>query len=103
MINGALAGLVSVTAGSVVIQPWAGIVLGLLGGVAYCPHCFHFFLHSIVMVWLIVYRYELASAWLVRMGIDDPVNASPVHLFGGVVGELNAHEVCGSLSCDRVL
>ena len=40
VINGALAGLVSVTAGSVFIQPWAGIVLGLLGGIAYQPHCF---------------------------------------------------------------
>ena len=33
VINGALAGLVAVTAGCVLIQPWAGIVLGLLGGI----------------------------------------------------------------------
>jgi ammonia channel protein AmtB len=33
VINGALAGLVAVTAGSVIIQPWAGIVLGFLGGI----------------------------------------------------------------------
>jgi ammonia channel protein AmtB len=39
VINGALAGLVAVTAGSVVIQPWAGIILGLLGGISYSPHC----------------------------------------------------------------
>jgi Amt family ammonium transporter len=33
VINGALAGLVAVTAGCVVIQPWAGIVLGFIGGI----------------------------------------------------------------------
>jgi Amt family ammonium transporter len=34
VINGALVGLVAVTAGCVIIQPWAGIVLGLLGGLS---------------------------------------------------------------------
>ena len=33
VINGALAGLVAVTAGCVIIQPWAGIVLGFIGGI----------------------------------------------------------------------
>ena len=31
-------------------------------------------------------RYELSAGFLERRGIDDPVNASPVHLFGGLVG-----------------
>jgi Amt family ammonium transporter len=33
VINGALAGLVAVTAGCVIIQPWAGIILGFIGGI----------------------------------------------------------------------
>ncbi len=31
-------------------------------------------------------RYEFSSSLLVSRVIDDPVNASPVHLFGGIVG-----------------
>jgi ammonia channel protein AmtB len=33
-----------------------------------------------------VCRYELSSSFLASKGIDDPVNASPVHLFAGIVG-----------------
>jgi Amt family ammonium transporter len=39
IINGALAGLVAVTAGSVIIRPWAGLVLGSLGGITYALRC----------------------------------------------------------------
>jgi ammonia channel protein AmtB len=33
-------------------------------------------------------RYELSSIFLVSKGIDDPVNASPVHLFAGLLGSV---------------
>ena len=45
-------------------------------------------LHTTVTLCIILCSsYELASLALVRAGIDDPVNASPVHLVGGLIGE----------------
>ncbi len=63
-MNGALAGLVSVTASCAFIDPWAGIVIGLLGG------------------WLVVRGIEALD----KLCIDDPVGAFPVHGIGGIWG-----------------
>ncbi len=63
-MNGALAGLVSVTASCAFIDPWAGIVIGFLGG------------------WLVVRGVEALD----RLCIDDPVGAFPVHGIGGIWG-----------------
>ncbi|MCA9283910.1 MAG: ammonium transporter, partial [Phycisphaerales bacterium] len=65
-LNGALAGLVAVTAGADVLTPMASIVVGGIGGAL-----------SLV-----------ATAALVNMEIDDPVGAVPVHLVCGVWGTL---------------
>ena len=46
---------------------------------------------------LIARRYELSSSLLVSRGVDDPVNASPVHLFGGIVGALGLYAVMQAL------
>lgn len=62
--NGVLAGLVAVTAGCAMIEPWAAFVTGVLGASAY--------------YWF--------SKLLVRLRIDDPVDASPLHLTAGMVG-----------------
>lgn len=64
LMNGALSGLVSITAGCAVVEPWAAIVIGFVGG------------------WI----YLLTSAWLLRRRIDDAVDAIPVHLFAGMWG-----------------
>lgn len=62
--NGLLAGLVSSTAGCAVIEPWAAVVVGSIGAVA----------------------YNLGVSLLLRLEIDDAVNAAPVHFFAGAWG-----------------
>jgi Amt family ammonium transporter len=65
-INGILGGLVGITAGCAVVDPWAAIVIG---AVAAC----------VVM---------LGVEALDRLRIDDPVGAAPVHLGAGLWGVL---------------
>lgn len=63
-MNGALTGLVAITAPCGTVELWASVVIGLLSG------------------WL----YILGSWLLVKLRIDDAVEAIPVHLFGGAFG-----------------
>ena len=65
-INGALGGLVSITACCNVVEPWAAIVIGILAG-------------TIVI---------LGQKVILKMKIDDAVGAVPVHLFCGIFGSL---------------
>ncbi len=65
-INGALSGLVAITAGCAFVAPWAAILIGLAAGV------------------LVIY----ATGWVDKIGIDDPVGAFAVHGMGGVFGTL---------------
>jgi Amt family ammonium transporter len=66
MMNGALAGLVAITAPCAVVSPWASIVIGLIGG-------------GIVV---------LGVSLLDKLHIDDPVGAVPVHAFNGMWGTI---------------
>ncbi len=66
-LNGALAGLVAVTAPCAFIDPWAAIAIGAVGGV------------------LVV----LAAIGLDKLHIDDPVGAFPVHGVNGIWGTLS--------------
>ena len=80
-LNGALAGLVSITAGADVIGPLEAALVGALGAMAASEAVFA----------------------LDRLRLDDPVGAVPVHLVGGVFGTLavglfaNGPEVRGLL------
>jgi Amt family ammonium transporter len=65
-MNGALSGLVAVTSGCAFMEPYAAIITGLVAG------------------WL----YMLSSALLVKLRIDDAVNAIPVHMVNGLWGLL---------------
>ena len=65
-VNGVLAGLVAITAPCAFVDSWASVVIGLVAGVLVC----------------------LASVWLEKWKIDDPVGAGPVHLFNGAWGVL---------------
>ncbi|GHV21876.1 ammonium transporter [Spirochaetia bacterium] len=66
-MNGALAGLVAITAPCAVVSPGASIAIGLIGGI------------------LVVLSVELIDKVL---KIDDPVGASSVHLVCGMFGTL---------------
>ena len=66
LINGSLAGLVSITAVCHAVEPVMAIAIGSVGGVI-----------SI-----------LVSYWLRQWQIDDAVDAIPVHLGGGIWGTL---------------
>ncbi len=65
-LNGALGGLVGITAGCAVVDPWAAVVIGLIAA-------------PIVMIGVEV---------LDRLGVDDPVGAVSVHGFAGIWGVL---------------
>jgi ammonium transporter, Amt family len=64
LMNGGITGLVAITAGCATVEPWAAVVIGLFAG----------------------WAYLLGSAALIRIRIDDAVDAIPVHLFGGTLG-----------------
>jgi Amt family ammonium transporter len=66
LLGGALTGLVAITACANVVTAGTGILVGAAAGV----------LHNVVF------------ALLLRLRLDDPVGAVPVHLGGGVFGTL---------------
>ncbi|GMO37906.1 MAG: ammonium transporter [Termitinemataceae bacterium] len=66
-MNGALAGLVAITAPCAVVSPSASLAIGLIAGV------------------LVVFAVEFIDKVL---RIDDPVGASSVHLVNGIFGTL---------------
>ena len=65
-MNGALSGLVAITSGCAVVQPWASVVIGMLAG------------------WF----YLAGSHLLIKLRLDDAVDAIPVHAVNGVWGVL---------------
>lgn len=65
-VNGVLAGLVAVTAPCAFIDGWAAVIIGMVAGVLVC----------------------VATVWLEKAKIDDPVGAVPVHFVNGMWGVL---------------
>ena len=66
-VNGALAGLVAITAPCAFVSPWAAVVIGLVAG---------------MLVVLSVLLFD-------KLRIDDPVGALSVHLTNGIWGTLS--------------
>lgn len=66
-LNGALAGLVAITASCAFVEPWAAVVIGLVGG-------------------LIVY---FSMKFFDKAKIDDPIYALSVHGTAGIWGTLS--------------
>lgn len=67
MLNGALAGLVAITASCAFVDSWAAIVIGLVAG---------------IIVFFSMRFFE-------KLGIDDPIAALSVHGIAGVWGTLS--------------
>jgi Amt family ammonium transporter len=66
LCSGILVGLVSVTGCCDRVEPWAAFIIGIIGAFAYIFGC----------------------KVLDYFHIDDPVEASPVHMFGGIWGTI---------------
>ena len=66
-LNGALAGLVAITAGCAAVSIWGAMAIGLVAG------------------FVVVFGIELLER---KLKIDDPVGAIPVHGFSGAIGTL---------------
>jgi ammonium transporter, Amt family len=66
-MNGALAGLVAITGGCGVVEPWAALVIGFVAG----------------------NLYFLGSYGLLKLRLDDAVDAIPVHLVCGLWGVIS--------------
>jgi len=66
-LNGCLAGLVGITAGSASVQPWAAIVIGMLSG-------------AVMLFAINLFEHKLK--------IDDPVGAISVHGIAGAFGTI---------------
>jgi Amt family ammonium transporter len=64
--NGLLAGLVAITGSCAVVAPEGAVPIGIIGGIV----------------------YQLASALVVSLQLDDVVDAVPVHFFTGIWGLL---------------
>lgn len=63
-MNGCLTGLVAITAGCATVETWAAVLIGVVAG------------------WV----YIALSKVLIRLRIDDAVDAIPVHMGGGAWG-----------------
>jgi ammonia channel protein AmtB len=64
LMNGALSGLVAITGGCGVVEPWAAVVTGAVAGLVY-----------------------MVGTWgLVKLRLDDAVDAIPVHMLNGAWG-----------------
>ena len=66
-LNGSLAGLVAITAGCDVVNPWAAAIIGILAGAA------------------VVFGVEFLDQ---KLKIDDPVGAVGVHCINGALGTI---------------
>ena len=65
-MNGTLSGLVAITAGCGVVEPYGAVIIGFISGVLY-----------------------LLGSWgLIKLRLDDAVDAIPVHLINGIWGLL---------------
>ena len=63
-MNGTLSGLVAITAGCAVVEPWAAVLIGFIAGLLYIG----------------------GSKGILKLRLDDAVDAIPCHLINGAWG-----------------
>ena len=80
-LNGSLAGLVAVTAGCDVVEPWAAAVIGIIAGFA------------------LVAAVEFIDK---KLKIDDPVGACGVHMVCGSLGTILTGVFCSTASLEAM-
>lgn len=80
-LNGSLAGLVAVTAGCDVVEPWAAAVIGIIAGFA------------------LVAAVEFIDK---KLKIDDPVGACGVHMVCGFLGTILTGVFCSTASLEAM-
>ena len=80
-LNGSLAGLVAVTAGCDVVEPWAAAVIGVIAGFA------------------LVAAVEFIDK---KLKIDDPVGACGVHMVCGSLGTILTGVFCSAASLEKM-
>ena len=80
-LNGSLAGLVAVTAGCDVVEPWAAAVIGIIAGFA------------------LVAAVEFIDK---KLKIDDPVGACGVHMVCGSLGTILTGVFCSAASLEEM-
>ena len=80
-LNGSLAGLVAVTAGCDVVEPWAAAVIGIIAGFA------------------LVAAVEFIDK---KLKIDDPVGACGVHMVCGSLGTILTGLFCSAASLEKM-
>lgn len=68
LLNGFLAGLVSITAGCAYVEPYGALVIGIISGII----------------------FTVLDETLFQKGVDDPCAAIAVHLGGGIWGVVSA-------------
>lgn len=66
IMNGALSGLVAITAGCAFVDQWSAIIIGIIAGI------------------IVIF----ATLFVDRLRVDDPVGAVAVHGFNGIFGTL---------------
>lgn len=80
-LNGSLAGLVAITAGCDVVNPWAAALIGIIAGFA------------------VVGAIEFIDK---KIKVDDPVGACGVHMVCGALGTLLTGVFCSNDSLDAM-
>eukprot|EP00584_Thalassiosira_punctigera_P001480 CAMPEP_0172532018 /NCGR_PEP_ID=MMETSP1067-20121228/5219_1 /TAXON_ID=265564 ORGANISM="Thalassiosira punctigera, Strain Tpunct2005C2" /NCGR_SAMPLE_ID=MMETSP1067 /ASSEMBLY_ACC=CAM_ASM_000444 /LENGTH=582 /DNA_ID=CAMNT_0013316477 /DNA_START=196 /DNA_END=1941 /DNA_ORIENTATION=+ len=65
-LMGCLSGLVSITGSCAYVESWAAIIIGFVSGLLYLA----------------------GSRLMIRIGIDDAVDAIPIHMIGGIWGSI---------------
>lgn len=80
-LNGSLAGLVAITAGCDVVNPWAAAIIGIIAGLA------------------VVGAIEFIDK---KLKIDDPVGACGVHLVNGALGTILTGVFCSNASLEAM-